>query len=76
MYIWLAWLWWPMVWSLDTQFVPHPLRGSHVRATRFRPALVLKPGCDEAKFEYAYNCVYDGVRWSGSNDIFHVLPAQ
>ncbi|KAL1423455.1 hypothetical protein MTO96_021067 [Rhipicephalus appendiculatus] len=57
-------------------FVPHPLRGSHVRATRFRPALVLKQGCDEAKFEYAYICVFDGVRWSGDDEIFQVVPAE
>ncbi|KAL3204275.1 hypothetical protein MRX96_041285 [Rhipicephalus microplus] len=76
MYLWLVWLWLPTGWSLDTQFVPHPLRGSHVRATRFRPALVLKQGCDGAKFEYAYICVYDGVRWSDDSDIFLVVPTQ
>ncbi|KAH8034649.1 hypothetical protein HPB51_000113 [Rhipicephalus microplus] len=76
MYLWLVWLWLPTGWSLDTQFLPHPLRGSHVRATRFRPALVLKQGCDGAKFEYAYICVYDGVRWSDDSDIFLVVPTQ
>ncbi|KAH6941866.1 hypothetical protein HPB50_023672 [Hyalomma asiaticum] len=71
----LALAWWPTVGSLDTHFVAHPVRGRHARATRLRPALVLQHGCDEAKFEYAYICVYNGSLWSSDGDIFQVVPS-
>ncbi|XP_065304008.1 uncharacterized protein [Dermacentor albipictus] len=76
--LWLAVVCWPaaVVWTLETTNVSHPIRGSHARASRFRPAPVLRHGCDGTQFEFAYTCDYDGSRWSSNDDAFQIVPAE
>ncbi|XP_065304003.1 polycystin-1-like isoform X1 [Dermacentor albipictus] len=76
--LWLAVVCWPaaVVWTLETRNVSHPIRGSHARASRFRPAPVLRHGCDGTQLEFADTCDYDGSRWSSNDDAFQIVPAE
>ncbi|XP_065309872.1 polycystin-1-like [Dermacentor albipictus] len=76
--LWFAVVCWPaaVVWTLETRNVSHPIRGSHARASRFRPDAVLRHGCDGTQFGFADTCDYDGSRWSSNNDAFRIVPAE
>ncbi|XP_075527040.1 uncharacterized protein LOC142559310 [Dermacentor variabilis] len=76
--LWLAVVCWPaaVVWTLETRLVPHPIRGTHARASRFRAARVLRHGCDGTQFGFADTCDYDGSRWSSNDDTFRIVPAE
>ncbi|XP_075543986.1 uncharacterized protein LOC142578489 [Dermacentor variabilis] len=77
-YLWLAVVCWPdaVVRTLETRNVSQPIRGSHARASRLRPAPVLRHGCDGTQFGFAYTCDYDSCRWSSNDDAFQIVPAE